>query len=416
MVTGAVAYSFQCSRVEFSTLAKSALWSMSLVVSLACIACRDKVLLPPSDILSFCTPSSARLLLLHRISTVSETVRSPSEDFYCKMYARWYWSILFLCVLDSTHAIPATPNNQQDTRGSSLSPRYENNSWSPNIWLTVNSVLRSSFPPDFKCELHVDDVMLNPLAMWMNAIQAVYELSAVDMRRRWEVLEFSLPAYDVAVILNANPDTEGGPPNLQTRFIIWTIQYLMLNVWTLRIWQAVTAIPSWQGRDVGIVRMGKKGLPSMTQGNHGNNTHHLLSISEDGVNGTDISLTVDRGIRYLFHYEGSPVQSSYVFLAALVGIGSAGEKGLDSRCERFYVRDNSVVTFDFTSSHDQHGNPLMRYGHMRVAMKRMVWQMVKDRKFHEMNMVLVRDDGQEIAQGGLKLWRSPPALGAATEQ
>lgn len=273
--------------------------------------------------------------------------------------------------------------------------------------------------PGFDCKVleHAQDIPLNPLAMYMNALNAVYLLSAFDMRRVWAHQVYTLRAYDVEVVIDSGGDTEGETANLQNRFVIWSIQHIMYHVWVNRKWKPVVGLPRWQDRSVGIVRIWKRGLqPGINDINPGNDTEAVLLSSEDGLSGAVPSLTAGGGdIQYLYQYEGTTVNSNYVFLAALEGIGEAAEAGLDSRCEEFLMPGYSTLAFTFTSNKDEHGNPLLRYGYVRIALKRMVSQMVKDRKFHEMTMVILQD-GQEIAKGGCKQWAPPPTLSATAEQ
>lgn len=236
----------------------------------------------------------------------------------------------------------------------------------------------------------------------MSALNAVYVLSAFDLRRTWNKRSFSLPNYDVEVFVSPGGNTEGDAPNLQTRFIIWTIQHVMYNVWYNRIWKPVVGIPTWQGKYVGLVQIWKKGLQA-------SNTLDAVTIVGGRLNATDYSdIGAGGPVAYRFQYEGRTVNSNHVFLAALEGIGEAAENGLDSRCEHFFMHGYSFVTLELTSSKDQYGNSLLRYGHVRTAIKRMVFQMVSDRRFQEMAIVILQDE-QLIAQGGFKVFVPPGA-------
>ena len=223
------------------------------------------------------------------------------------------------------------------------------------------------------------------------------------MRYVWVDKTFSLPTLDVEIILRAAGETESETANLQTRFVIWTIQHVMFNVWYNRLWTQVAGLPTWQGKMVGVVQIWKKLGSSV-----------ILSAQQEveDLNGTDISIVEAGRVTYKFLYGERKVNSNNVFLAGLEGIGEAGEKGLDSRCDYFLIPGYSSLVFELTSREDQYGNPLLRYEHVRTAMKRGIGQMVNDRKFQEMQIVVVQD-GIDIGNGGFSIIESPPG-GAAT--
>ncbi|KAL8871229.1 MAG: hypothetical protein Q9174_002897 [Haloplaca sp. 1 TL-2023] len=299
-----------------------------------------------------------------------------------------YWSLVtslttatLVCL---SHAFPAnviTPQaggNEDLGLGPSIEPAYSS-AYSPT----------PGFDADVKQS--ISKTPLNPLGMWMNALDAVYRLSAAPMRQLWDDKIFSLPNYDVEILVNAYGETEKDIPNLQTRFVIWTIQQVMFNVWNDRWWTTVAGMPKWQGQLVGLIRIWKKEGPG---------PFAIVRDEEvEGLNGTDVSIVGAGRVEYKFLYGERKINSNHVFLAGLEGIGEAAENGLDSRCDHFAIPGYSLLVFELTSRKDQYGNSLLRYEHVRTALKRGIGQMVRDRKFLEMQMVVMQD-GVDIGNGG----------------
>lgn len=237
----------------------------------------------------------------------------------------------------------------------------------------------------------------------------MYEVSGTDMERIWLDHIFSLPAYDVDVILTASGDTPEAEPNLQTRFVLWTIQSVMFNVWHLRIWKNIAGLPKWRGTGVGIVRFWKKsgGVARDT------NSTDLLAFSTEGNLTLSNSSNVTAGdLEFIYSFEGSTMNSNNIFLATLEGMVQAAEGGLGNRCAEFWVHGYVVVTFTLISRKDRSGNPLLQYGHVRMALQKTIFHMISYRRFGEMG-IIIRLDGQEIAEGGWKKWAPPAAVSGA---
>ncbi|KAL9597096.1 MAG: hypothetical protein Q9219_005379 [cf. Caloplaca sp. 3 TL-2023] len=285
------------------------------------------------------------------------------------------WLSLLLICLGCLQALPATLGENQ------------------NLQLnTPNSSTISGAAPGFDCPISADEGLpINPLAMWQTALNAVYRMSAEPLRRTWPSQIISTSDSDIKVVLE--PEA-GKPSNLQTRFVIWSIQHMMFSVWNQRLWRTVGGRPTWQGDKIGTILIWKPGTPTKDG---------LSNAREAAISPLTAYDNLEAGgnIEFKFLYEGTKIDSSSVFLAALMGIGNAAEAGLDSRCESFIAHGFSTTGFVLTSNKDEHGNPILRYGLVRQAIKRMVHQMVKDRNFHEMKFGILQD-GKEIAYGGCR--------------
>ena len=251
--------------------------------------------------------------------------------------------------------------------------------------------------------------------MWANAVNAMYEVSGTDMERVWVDQTFSLPAYDVDVILTASGDTPGAEPNLQTRFVVWTIQHVMFNVWHLRMWKNIAGLPKWRGKSVGIVRFWKKGGDVAGSTAPAKSTDLLALSTEQNLTLAKSSNVVAGDLEFIFSFEGSTMNSNNIFLATLEGMGQAAEGGLGNRCAEFWVHGYSVVTFTLTSKMDRSGNPLLQYGHVRMALQKTVFHMITYRRFGEMGLI-IRLDGQEIAEGGWRKWTPSTAVSGASDR
>ena len=275
----------------------------------------------------------------------------------------------------------------------------------------------SQAPPDFECEIYNQDqgTPLNPLAMWANAVNAMYEVSGTDMEKVWVDQTFSLSVYDVDVILTSSGDTPEAEPNLQTRFVAWTIQNVMFNVWHLRLWQNVAGLPKWRGKDVGIVRFWKKGQDVARNIVPANTTELLALSTERNMTATKSSNFAAGDLEFIYSFEGSAMNSNNIFLATLEGMVQAAEGGLGNRCAEFWVHGFSVVTFTLNSKKDPSGNPLLQYGQVRMALQKTVFHMISNRRFGEMGLI-IRLDGQEIAEGGWKKWAPSAAVSGASNR
>ena len=258
------------------------------------------------------------------------------------------------------------------------------------------------------------EVPLNILGTWMNAVNAVYQVSATNMHHIWDEKIYSLPAYNVEIILTPLGDTEHDPPNLQTRFVIWTIQRLMLNCWVSRSWNRIVGLPKWQGQSVGAVQIWTQD-PALITG-RGNNTEDIVSTpvpTNNTLNTTGASSNDDGDLRFLFNFGDSRLDSNHVFLSALEGISVAAEEGLTSRCEKIFVRGNGVVFFELRSRKDRFGNLLLRFSHVREALHQSINYMFTSRRFAELYLTVLLD-GRNIGEGSWQKWN--PDLGNGTAQ
>lgn len=322
------------------------------------------------------------------------------------MRSLYSWLIICSACTIPTQAVPATVQiNGNNTTGL--------------LVLNAQNVPQnvSNSPPDFECEVYGQDqgTPLNPLAMWANAVNAMYEVSGTDLEHAWLDQTFSLSAYDVDVILTASGDTPEAEPNLQTRFVVWTIQNVMFNVWHLRLWQNVAGLPKWRGKDVGIVRFWKKGQDVAGSTAAANSTGFLALSTGENLTLANSSSVAAGDLEFIYSFEGSTMNSNNIFLATLEGMAQAAEGGLGNRCAEFWVHGFSVVTFTLTSKKDRSGNPLLQYGHVRMALQKTVFHMITYRRFGEMGLV-IRLDGQEIAEGGWRKWTPSTAVSGASER
>ena len=243
----------------------------------------------------------------------------------------------------------------------------------------------------------------------------MYEVSGTDMERVWLDQIYSLPTYDVDVILTASGDTPEAEPNLQTRFVVWTIQSVMFNVWHLRMWQNIAGLPTWRGKGVGIVRFWKKGADFAKSTDPTNSTNLLALSTQNNLAFTNSSDVAAGDLEFIYSFEGSTMNSNNIFLATLEGMGQAAEGGLGNRCAEFWVHGYSVVTFTLASKKDRSGSPLLQYGHVREALQKTIFHMITHRRFGEMGLI-IRLDRQVIAEGGWRKWTPSTAVSGASER
>ena len=225
---------------------------------------------------------------------------------------------------------------------------------------------------------------------------------------------FSIPAFNIEVILSSAGETEHDPKNLQTRFVIWTIQRMMLHCWVTRSWRRTVGFPEWQGRPVGVVQIWSTGPPFASgSGNKINDTVVTRVPTDNSPKNTSSSSSNDGHLLVVFDDGDSRLDSNHIFLTALEGLGTAAEEGLTSRCDRIVVHDNPVVAFELIAKKDIFGNPLMRYSHVREAVQQSISYMFSNRRFAELDLTLIVD-GRTIGEGS---WhRRNPDLGNGTAE
>ena len=262
------------------------------------------------------------------------------------------------------------------------------------------------------------EVPLNVLGMWMNAVNTVYQVSATDMRYIWDERTYSLPAYNVQFILSSAGDTEHDPPNLQTRFVIWTIQRLMFHCWVTRSWKRTVGFPVWQGQSVGVVQIWSPDPASLITGQRGNNTEDIVNTpipTNNSVNSTGSSSSNNNAnLQLIFRFGATRLDSSHIFLTALEGLAKAAEEGLTARCEKMFVRGNGVIFFELRSMTDVSGDVLLRFGYVRQVLKQSIDHMLLKRRFAELYLK-VQIDGRDIAEGSWQRW-NPDLRNATAEQ
>ena len=270
-------------------------------------------------------------------------------------------------------------------------------------------------PPEFDVRIMEPEreVPLNILGMWINAVNTVYQVSATDMHHIWDDQTYSLLDYDVEIILTSLGDAEHDPPNLQTRYVIWTIQRLMLHCWRNRSWIRTVGLPTWQGQSVGAVQIWSQD-PALIAG-QGKNTEDIVStpVPTNNTLKTPGSSSNDGDLRFVFRFGGSRLDSNHVFLSALEGISVAAEEGLAFRCEKIFVSGNGVVFFELRSKRDGVGNLLLRFSHVREALYQSISHMFASRRFAEMYLTVLQD-GRNIGEGSWQKWS--PDLGNGTAE
>ena len=260
-----------------------------------------------------------------------------------------------------------------------------------------------------------EEVRLNILGMWMIAINTVYQVSATDFRHVWDEQTYSLPAYNVEIIFTSAGDTEHDPKNLQTRFVIWTIQRLMFHCWVTRSWRRTVGFPEWQGHPVGVVQIWSPD-PALNTGSGDKLNDTVISPVPTGssLNNTSSSNNDDAGLRVIFQSGDMRLDSNHIFLTALEGMGKAAEEGLTSRCEKLFVHGNGVVFFELRSKRDSFGNPLLRFSHVREAMHQSISHMFTSRRFGELYFTVLLD-GRNIGEGSWQKWTHDLGNGTAEQ-
>ena len=250
--------------------------------------------------------------------------------------------------------------------------------------------------------------------MWMNAVNTVYQVSATNFRHVWEAQTYSLPAYNVEIFLTSAGDTEHDPGNLQTRFVIWTIQRLMLHCWVNRSWKRTVGLPEWQGHSVGVVQLWSPD-PALNAGSGVKLNDTVISPlpTDNSLNSTSSSNNDDRDLQIAFESGNLRLDSNHIFLTALEGMGKAAEEGLNSRCEKIFVHGNGVVFFELRSKRDPFGNPLLRFSHVREAMHQSIAHMFTSRRFAELYFTVLLD-GRNIGEGSWQKFH--PDLGNGTAE
>ena len=255
---------------------------------------------------------------------------------------------------------------------------------------------------------------LNILGMWMNAVNTVYQVSATDVHHVWDEQTYSLPGYNVEFILTSAGDTVHDPKNLQTRFVIWTIQRLMVHSWVTRSWKRTVGFPTWHGQSVGVVQIWSQDpISNAGSGNKNNDSSVTPGPTDNSLNNTGSSSNDDGDLRFVFRFEGSRLDSNLIFLTALEGMGVAAVEGLPSRCDRMFVMGNGVIFFQLRSKRDASGNLLLRYGHVREALQHSISHMFGSRTFAEMYLTVLLD-GRVIGEGSWQKWI--PELGNGTAE
>ena len=248
---------------------------------------------------------------------------------------------------------------------------------------------------------------LNPVAVYMNAVLVMYQITSTNLRFRWDHKYWQLPEYGVQLIVS-KPDEGTG---IQTRFVIWGIQQFVITIVEKSLWKEIGAAIFYDDVLQGKLYFAKV-MPSInndTVNNNGTTEVALLgSTTTNGLYNASFVSTTKRRLAIFTNWTGQKLPSSSFFTVILFGMGTAAEEGLDGRVDYFLTHGLTSVYFGLKSDTDQYGNPLLRFGDCRRALKAIAFKAVADRRFESMEVVLELD-GTKIADG----WLTPEVPHAA---
>ena len=240
-------------------------------------------------------------------------------------------------------------------------------------------------------------------------IDTAYYLSGLEQRRKWPLSSRSLAEYDLEVGFGPAPWMPQDPPQLQTRYILMTLQEIGVYVGVDKVWKPVAGVALWHGEVMGMVSVQRKvSSVSATRAQVRDEYWDAgmilpMKVGEmDHSNSSRVATPGELMVRYEFNETEAPLKSIDVFTLTINTLVTAAEKGLDSRCATFIERS---ALFGLTVVHiiahmDSYGNVQLRNGHVRTAMKRAVGIMVASKKFLPMKLWLSMDD-VELARGNV---------------
>lgn len=243
-----------------------------------------------------------------------------------------------------------------------------------------------------------DKPPLNPLAIYMNAIDLMYRISTNPMRQTWLDGHWALPNYDVIIRYSSTHHSHDRDTLLQTRFILWALEKMSVALALDGKWKPFSGLVRWQGLDVGLITFQKKGHNDLNTVKPTLVTNRTATL--DLEDPSDVQDSTRLVIRH--HYQSRSLVSIGIFTTVILGISQAVEAGLDNRRDEVAVHGLSSVNFTLVADKDRFGNVQLKNNHIRQALKRTAFDMVAKRRFSEL-LVVLELDGTKIAEGGFFL-------------
>ena len=238
---------------------------------------------------------------------------------------------------------------------------------------------------------------MDPIAFYMNALYAMYDLCFLDQQAPLLLRAWSLPNYGLTVDITST----------NTYLALWGVQ-ATVSIDVDAGFFPIIAKLFWEENFKGQVGIFRRPLSDHNITAPGNiaslhddimDTNSSLAIFLQSTNArTSLATSLDVGgeLSIIQTFDGESLTSNYVFTVALAIMQVSAERGPDVPC--LIIR---VSNFDMTSELDAYGAPLLRYRHVIKAMRVVPGTMVKAGDFREIDIVLEKN-GVKIAQGRLK--------------
>ena len=272
-----------------------------------------------------------------------------------------------------------------------------------------NLTALAGIPSAFECEVVYDhdSPSINPLSLLLNAVNAAYELSGREQRRKWPLSQLTVPENALEVIYGPAPWMSAEPLLLETRFVLWTLLFMSVEVSVTETWKPVAGVALWHKEVMGMV--------SIQERSGGGDARKALV--EDHVEDSLVDLPMDASIdksaksftvaapgklfvRVHFNEARGLLPSMEVFNLAVSTFVTVAERGLESRTDNFteHGATFAMTSIEIIAKEDSHGNVQLRYRYVRSTMRLLINEMIAKKKFVTAELQLL-EDGVEIATG-----------------
>ena len=258
-------------------------------------------------------------------------------------------------------------------------------------------------PDVFVAAVHYLEEMplLDIAGIFLALINVAYRLSEYGFRKTWTGIQNEyLHMYPVGVTFG--PPTKRPSGTVPNRFILWGLWKTAIEIYKDRVFKPCAAALVYNREYVAhiTVEPGSSGkvTPAMIEAEDDDaESSTAMSISPSDA----VSPLQAGGLLIRYGFGDQTLSSLDVFLAAFPALTFAAEKGVNAPCHEFRQYGYSTsrtVGVSIQAVRDERGKVKLKYDHVRKAVKRTIWGMVKHKKFRSMRFWLELD-GEKIATG-----------------
>lgn len=242
---------------------------------------------------------------------------------------------------------------------------------------------------------------MNIVGIFLNLINVAYRISPSGLRKTWTGHQngYVVPGYPVAV--GFGPPTNLPRGTVPNRFILWGLWRTAVEIYRDRNFKPFAALLFYYGEEVGIITVDQGDIGKVTPAVIKAEDEDAETITPMSISSEAVSSLKEEGLRLRYGFGDQTLSSLDVFLAAFPALTFVAEKGVDSQCDEYRQYGYSTprtVGLSIQAVQDERGNVKLKYGHVRKAIKKTIWEMVAQRKFRSMQFQLELD-GVIIADG-----------------